>query len=103
MRSTLGTGTSFEGNILAAKAITLTTGATILCGSALARDEKVSMDTNTIGTGCGGGYQSVGDTFALIGPGGGDDLAAVPEPSTLLLFGSSLAGVGALWRRYRHS
>lgn len=34
---------------------------------------------------------------------GGNDLAAIPEPSTLLLFGSSLAGVGALWRRHRHS
>ena len=31
------------------------------------------------------------------------DLAPVPEPSTLLLFGSSLAGFGAVWRRYRHS
>jgi hypothetical protein len=30
-------------------------------------------------------------------------LAPVPEPSTLLLFGSSLAGFGAVWRRYRHS
>jgi hypothetical protein len=34
---------------------------------------------------------------------GGDNLAPVPEPSTLLLFGSSLAGFGVLWRRYRHS
>jgi hypothetical protein len=31
------------------------------------------------------------------------DLAPVPEPSTLLLFGSSLAGLGTLWRRYRRS
>ncbi len=31
------------------------------------------------------------------------DLAPVPEPATLLLFGSSLAGFGAVWRRYRHS
>jgi hypothetical protein len=30
-------------------------------------------------------------------------LAPVPEPSTLLLFGSSLAGIGAVWRRYRHT
>jgi hypothetical protein len=30
--------------------------------------------------------------------------APVPEPSTLLLFGSSLLGMGGtLWRRYRHS
>ncbi len=34
---------------------------------------------------------------------GGDNLAPVPEPSTLLLFGSSLAGFGVLWRRYRPS
>ena len=101
--ATLDTTTSFEGNILAAKAITLNTGATILCGSALARDEKVAMDANTIGIGCGGGYQSVGDTFALIGSGPvGGDLAATPEPSTLFLFGSSLAGLSALWRRSRH-
>jgi hypothetical protein len=32
-----------------------------------------------------------------------DGLAPVPEPSTLLLFGSSLAGFGAVWRRYRPS
>lgn len=33
-----------------------------------------------------------------------DPVQPIPEPSTLLLFGSSLAGVGAvLWRRYRHS
>jgi hypothetical protein len=31
------------------------------------------------------------------------ELAPVPEPSTLLLFGSSLAGFGVLWRRYRPS
>jgi len=31
------------------------------------------------------------------------DLSPVPEPSTLLLLGSSLAGLGAMWRRYRHS
>jgi hypothetical protein len=35
---------------------------------------------------------------------GQSDLDPVPEPSTLLLFGSSLLGMGgALWRRYRHA
>jgi type VI secretion system secreted protein VgrG len=102
----LDTISSLDGNILAATDITLNTGATIGCGSALARDAAVTLDTNTIGVGCAGGFQSVvGDTFALVGPGpvGGGDLAATPEPSTLFLFGSSLVGVGALWRRYRHS
>ncbi len=33
-----------------------------------------------------------------------NDPAPVPEPSTLLLFGSSLAGLGGLaWRRHRHT
>jgi hypothetical protein len=103
----LDTTTSFEGNILAATAITLNTGATIGCGSALARDAAVTMDTNVIGVGCGGGFQSsVGNTFSLLGPDApvGDYLAPVPEPSTLLLFASSLLGMGgALWRRYRQS
>ncbi len=37
------------------------------------------------------------------GGNGGGDLAPVPEPSTLLLFGSSFAWLGALWRRSRHT
>ena len=31
------------------------------------------------------------------------DLAPVPEPSTLLLFGSGMAGLGAVWRRSRRN
>ena len=45
--ATLGTGTSFAGNILALQSITLNTGATI-DGRALARNGAVTMDTNTI-------------------------------------------------------
>lgn len=47
--ATLGTGTSFQGTILALTSISLTTGATIE-GRALARDGAVTMDTNTITT-----------------------------------------------------
>ena len=54
---------------------------------------NVQSDLDNGGGGGGGGG----------GDNGGGDLSAVPEPSTLLLFGSSLAGVGAVWRRYRHS
>jgi type VI secretion system secreted protein VgrG len=46
--ATLGTGTAFEGHILALDSITLTTGATILDGSALARNGAVTLDANTI-------------------------------------------------------
>jgi len=46
--ATLGTTTSFAGNILALTSITLNTGATILNGRALARNGAVTLDTNTI-------------------------------------------------------
>jgi hypothetical protein len=45
--ATLGTGTDFEGHILALTSITLTTGAT-MDGSALARNGAVTLDTNSI-------------------------------------------------------
>jgi hypothetical protein len=45
--ATLGTGSTFRGNILALTSITATTGATV-DGRALARNGTVTMDTNTI-------------------------------------------------------
>jgi type VI secretion system secreted protein VgrG len=50
--ATLGTATSFEGNILALASITLNTTATILNGRALAQTAAVTMDTNTIENVC---------------------------------------------------
>jgi hypothetical protein len=46
--ATLGTGTTFQGNILALTSITLDTGATIEDGRALARNGAVTLDTNVI-------------------------------------------------------
>jgi type VI secretion system secreted protein VgrG len=46
--ATLGTTTAFEGNILALTSISLNTGARIGCGSALARNGAVTLDTNFI-------------------------------------------------------
>lgn len=60
--ATLGTTTSFAGNILALTSITLTTGAN-LSGRALARNGAVTTDTNTI-TPCGPG---IGDIPVLSG------------------------------------
>jgi type VI secretion system secreted protein VgrG len=51
--ATLGTTTSFEGNILADASITLNTGATI-CGRAIALTAAVTMDSNTISNSCSG-------------------------------------------------
>ncbi len=81
--ATLGTGTAFEGHILALTSITMTTGATILDGSALARNGAVTLDDNTI-TNC-------------------ISSASVPEPSTMTLFliGGTLLGWPALAKRLK--
>jgi hypothetical protein len=83
----LGSGTSFEGNILAADSISLGTGATIACGSALAETGGVTMNTNDVSIGCG--------TTGALGP------VASPEPSSvpLLLIGAG----GLLWLRKSRS
>jgi type VI secretion system secreted protein VgrG len=46
--ATLGTKTQFQGNLMALQAITLTTGANILTGRALARNAALTLDTNQI-------------------------------------------------------
>jgi len=51
--ATLGTGTTFAGNIVAFASITITTHVTI-SGRALARNGAVTMDTNVV-TACGAG------------------------------------------------
>ena len=51
--ATLGTGTAFQGNLLALTSITLTTGASVI-GRALARNGAVTLDTNVLnGSACG--------------------------------------------------
>ncbi len=74
--ATLGTSTAFEGHILALTSITLNTGATILDGSALARNGAVTLDTNRI-TNC----------------------TLVPAPATMTL---ALIGVALLTRSRGH-
>jgi Ice-binding-like/PEP-CTERM motif len=83
--ATLGTTTSFQGNILALTSITLNTGATIGCGSALARNGAVTLDSNTIGGGC------------RSSSGGGT--STVPEPGTLGLLGTGLVILAGAGRR----
>jgi Ice-binding-like/PEP-CTERM motif len=81
--ATLGTTTAFEGNILALTSISLNTGATITCGSALARNGAVTLQGNTITT-CA------------------NTVSTVPEPGTMGLMGTGLAILaGAVRRKMR--
>ena len=95
--ATLGTTTAFAGNILADQSITLTTGATIGCGRAIALNAAVTMDTNTVSIGgCESttGGDNGGDT------GGGDTGGGAPEPATVTLL---CGGLLALISRGRQS
>jgi uncharacterized protein with beta-barrel porin domain len=67
--ATLGTASSFTGDILALSSITLDTAATITCGAAWAHTGAVTLDDNTIslcnligGGGSGGGGAIIGPT-----------------------------------------
>ncbi len=103
--ATLGTTTSFLGNILASASITFDTGATDDCGRALAETGAVTLDTNTISIGCanvqgeGGSNGLAGGATTSTGGGGG---TPAPEPGTL---GLGLVGLSGLcffsWRRHR--
>jgi type VI secretion system secreted protein VgrG len=80
--ATLGTGTDFLGSVIADGSITLTTGAAIAHGRALALNGVVTLDTNTISN-------AICDT----------DNGLVPEPGTIALLGAGLLGLVQLGRR----
>jgi len=97
--ATLGTTTAFEGNILAFgsgptnSSITLDTGATIDCGSALAAT-SVTLDNNTISTGCNGGGTITGGVVTPY-----PATASTPEPGSIVLFASGLFALAGMGRR----
>ncbi len=100
--ATIGTDTTFMGNILALASISMNTTATNLCGRVLANTAAVTLQMNTLSGICAGSLAGSG------GLGGGLDVTAggvtilpflpthpggtVPEPSTLMLLMLGAAG-----------
>jgi type VI secretion system secreted protein VgrG len=85
--ATLGTGTTFAGNILALASITLDTGASITCGRALAQTGSVTLDANAISDNCSANALGSGRTDA---GSVGFSSSTTPEPGTVPLLGTCL-------------
>ena len=84
------------GNVLARSSVTMTTGASIACGRAIALTGAVTMDSNLISNDCG---VNGGD----FGSGGFGGQSIVPEPSTLALLGPCGLALAVCVRRRQRS
>jgi hypothetical protein len=93
--ATIGTNSTFSGNILALTSITLNTGASIDDGRALALNGAVTLDNNRIDA-----SDTDGGFCVDVGGGGGRlNITPVPEPSTYGLVGACVLLFAARRRR----
>lgn len=96
----------FAGNVLAQTAITMASGANIMCGRAISLTTAVTLDTNIISNDCsnGGAFGSGRSDFGSRGFAGIEDVkAAVPEPATWAMLVMGFGFTGAAIRRRRPS
>ncbi len=95
--ATIGTGSTFEGNIISngASSDAIQTSATIGCGSVIALSGgTVTLDSNTIGTGCNSATTTTTSTGGTTVTGlGTPTVTATPEPGTLALLSLGLLGM----------
>lgn len=102
--ATLGTSTTFAGNILALSSISLNNSAKILCGRAFAQTGAVTLDTNVISNNCSAYNNGSGRSdFGSLGFSGGSSASPVPEPGTFPLLGTVLAGAFLAVKKARRS
>jgi hypothetical protein len=85
--ATLGTGTTFVGNILALTSITLTTGATVT-GRTLARNGAVTLDTNTVTVTCASGTPPPVCPVITLSP------AVLPNGTVAVAYSHAITGSG---------
>jgi hypothetical protein len=99
--ATLGTTTSFAGTIIADQSVSMNTGATDGCGSVIALVGAVTLQGNSISTGCN---ITAGKVIPITG-GGTNTTVTVPEGgSTLLYLCSFLLPLGTMRAfRFRRS
>jgi type VI secretion system secreted protein VgrG len=84
--ATLGTGTTFAGNILALASVTMNTSSKIECGRAFAQTGAVTLDSNVISDNCSvNDFSSGRSDFGSAGFSASGNIQAVPEPGTVPL------------------
>lgn len=118
--ATLGTGTSFMGNIIAQQSVTMNTSATDSCGSVIALNAAVTLDNNTITNTCnvvasGTTIGTFGGTVSgttgqlennVVSPvlGSASTPVSLPESgSSFLYLCFLLVPIAAMWVFYRRS